>query len=529
VAGRSRATLWADVVRNLALLTVLTIALNAVLLGKVSQGREAALRADLAGELCRVLAARAGLVALEEGAPDSADPRPWQAAFDAVQVPEGEPFFAVLVGRDLRPVVSVGAWPPELDVDDEAARAAWLLDAVDLRAAMSARRTERAQWQPRPSFFRGRVYETVTTPVLGEGSRPVGAVRVVVPVGSPLFGPADRQSLPVLGLSTILSAILVGAFGYFLVRRRILVPVEALVDGARDVGEGRFDTRLPDGAADELGVLASAFNEMAAALERYRRTNEGQLDELRAINEDLSQAREDLIFAEKMATVGRLAAGVAHEVGNPLASVIGFVELLQSDAELADDFLPRIRTELDRIHRIIRDLLDYSRPTGMTQNDLRPVVAPSVQVLGVVEAAVHLVSAQPRFADVSFDVQLTDDLGRVRVPPDRLQQILLNLFVNAAEAMEGRGVIRVYPVDDAGADGEGMVVIGVEDDGPGIDPRAGSNIYEPFFTTKDVGAGTGLGLAVSLRLVEKMGGRLRHQRDNAGGACFHLALPAEEA
>ncbi len=531
--GRFRSSLWADVVLNLALLTVLTIALNAILLGKVVQGREADLRAVLAADLSRSLALRAGEVALREGPPDADRPRPWEDAFAAAEIPEGEPFFAVLAARDLRPVATSGQWPPELspegasEAEIDAMRAAWLLDAIDLRAAMTGRRTERSTWQPRASFFRGRAYATVTSPVYGEARQPVGSVRVVVPVGVPLFGPTDRHTLPVLGLSVLLSAIGVGAFGFFLFRRRILAPVEALAAGARDLGEGRFDTRLPDGAANELGAVAESFNEMAAALERYRRQSEARLAELREANADLTQAREDLIFAEKMATVGHMAAGVAHEVGNPLASVIGFVELLQADpdGELAEDLLPRIRTELDRIHRIIRDLLAYSRPAGASQSDLAPVeVTPEVPLSEVVRAAADLVTVQPRFAGVEFVVDLPSDLPLVRVPGDRLQQVLLNLFVNAAEAMSGSGQIRVLTVEDP--DARGQVTVSVEDDGPGIDPRAGSNIYEPFFTTKEVGDGTGLGLAVSMRLVEKMGGRLRHRRDSGPGACFHLSLPA---
>lgn len=534
MAGRRPSSLWADVVLNLALLTVLTIALNAILLGKVVQGREADLRAVLAADLSRTLALRAGELAREVGAPDAEAPRRWADVFAVAEVPEGEPFFAVLASRELRAVATTGDWPSELSPDGageaerEALRAAWLVDAIDLRAAMTGRRTERSTWQPRASFLSGRAYATVTTPVYGQARQAVGAVRVVVPVGVPLFGPTDRHALPVLGLSVLLSAIGVGAFGYFLFRRRILAPVEALAAGARDLGEGRFETRLPDGAANELGAVAESFNEMAAALERYRLQSEARLAELREANADLSQAREDLIFAEKMATVGRMAAGVAHEVGNPLASVIGFVELLRADpdGELAEDLFPRIRTELDRIHRIIRDLLAYSRPAGASQSDLAPVeAAPAVRIGEVVRTAAELVTVQPRFAKVEFAIDLPEDLPVARVPGDRLQQVLLNLFVNAAEAMNGRGQIRVRPVADLEAASQGLVTVSVEDDGPGIDPRAGSNIYEPFFTTKDVGDGTGLGLAVSMRLVEKMGGRLRHRRDASAGACFHLSLP----
>lgn len=534
MAVRFRSSLWTDVVLNLALLTVLTIALNAVLLGKVVQGRESALRTAVAADLSRALALRAQILAEEIGPPEAGDSR-WSGVLAAADFPEGEPFFAILVTRDLRPVATAGSWPRELSPDGAGPvelgtlRSAWLVDAVDVRAAMTGRRTERSDWQPRASFFSGRAWATVATPVLDERRRPIGAVRVIVPVGVPILGPTDRHTLPVLGLSVLISSIGVGAFGFFLFRRRVLAPVEALAASTRDVGEGRFETRLPDGAAGELGELALAFNGMAAALERSRREGEARLAELRAANADLGQAREDLIFAEKMATVGRMAAGVAHEVGNPLASVIGFVELLQSDpdGELAADLLPRIRSELDRIHRIIRDLLDYSRPAGSTHGDLAPVEQQSpVRLLDVVASAANLVTVQSRFGGVEFRLGLPEDLPPLDVAADRLQQVLLNLFVNAAEAMDGEGQIRILRAEDEDAERAGLVTIAVEDDGPGIDPRLGSNIYEPFFTTKDVGSGTGLGLAVSMRLVEKMGGRLRHRRDKVGGACFLLSLPA---
>jgi signal transduction histidine kinase len=325
------------------------------------------------------------------------------------------------------------------------------------------------------------------------------------------------------------STVIMVVFGYFLFRRRILVPMEALVGGTKELTAGRFDTRLPPGPANELGELARVFNDMARALESYRTTNEQQLDELRHTNADLSQAREDLIFAEKMATVGRLAAGVAHEVGNPLASVIGFVEILEHDEEgaMGPDLLPRIRAELDRIHRIIGDLLSYARPSeggGVAEDGLENT---PVSIADVVATAAALVTAQPRFSAVRFDVQLSDDLPQVLVDAGRLQQILLNLFVNSGEALMGDGCITVTRLDGPEQNGD-LVTIAVEDDGPGVDPRARSNLFEPFFTTKEVGAGTGLGLAVSSRIVDQMGGSLSLQREHPGGACFHLSLPVAE-
>ena len=529
----SRSSLWADVVVNLALLTVATLVLNAVLFSKVVQSREADLRADLAAELSNQLALRLATLGADLGPMDPERPDRWNELLQGARTPEGESFFAVRTTPGMKAVASLGPWPRELaeehsEGDDPLApgpRARWLLAATDLRAAVTGRRTERGEWQPVPGLLRGRVYAVASSPVMTGDRNPLGAVRVVVPVGSVLFGEMHRDSLWVLVSSVAISALLMGLFGYALFRRRIIKPMEALVAGTESLGGGLFETRLPPGAANELGDIAAAFNSLAAALEDYRGTNERQLSEMRRINEDLQRAQEDLVFAEKMATVGRLAAGVAHEVGNPLASVLGFVEVLEGDpVGLHDDLLPRIRSELDRIHRIIRDLLNFARPASSADSiDLRDELA-KVDVGETVADSIKLVSVQPRFAELRFDVELREDLPAACCHQDRLHQVLLNLFVNAGEAMQGRGTVRVEEGDPGDA-GKEALVLKVSDDGPGVDPRARSNIFEPFFTTKDVGEGTGLGLAVSARLAERMGGSLELQRDHPGGACFHLRLP----
>jgi signal transduction histidine kinase len=529
----SRSSLWADVVVNLALLTVATVVLNAVLFSKVVQNREADLRADLAAELSHQLALRLATLGADLGPMDPQRPERWNDLLQGARTPEGESFFAVLTTPGLQPVASLGSWPEELAIEQSedadplvpGPRARWLLAATDLRAAVTGRRTERGEWQPVPGLLRGRVYAVASSPVMTGDRTPIGAVRVVVPVGSVLFGEMHRDSLWVLVSSVAISALLMGLFGYALFRRRIIKPMEALVASTESLGGGRFETRLPPGAANELGDIAAAFNSLAAALEEYRATNERQLAEMRRINEDLQRAQEDLVFAEKMATVGRLAAGVAHEVGNPLASVLGFVEVLEGDpVGLHDDLLPRIRTELDRIHRIIRDLLNYARPAVNPDSIDSSEELAKVNVGEVVADSIKLVSVQPRFADLNFDVRLREELPAARCHRDRLHQVLLNLFVNAGEAMAGKGTVRVEEAEP-GDGAQDTLVLKVSDDGPGVDPRARSNIFEPFFTTKDVGEGTGLGLAVSARLAERMGGSLELQRDHPGGACFHLRLP----
>ena len=255
---------------------------------------------------------------------------------------------------------------------------------------------------------------------------------------------------------------------------------------------------------------------MADALERFQSEGESRVSELQRINADLRNARAELVFAEKMATVGRLAAGVAHELGNPLASVIGFAELLEHDTDgsLAPDLLPRIRSELDRIHRIVGELLAYSRRGEVRAEELEPV-----DVATMLRTVSGLVAVQPRFSRVTIDLQLPDDLPAVLAVPDKFQQILLNLLVNAAEAVGGHGRILIFAET-----GNDCVEMSVRDFGTGIAPENEDSLFEPFFTTKDVGEGTGLGLSVSLQLAEAMGGSIEVQKTEGPGACFVVRL-----
>lgn len=528
-----RSSLWTDVVLNLAILTVLTIVLNAVLLWRLGQGRELALRGDLAAEMARSYAVRLGGVADSIGPPDPRRSEPWRDALKAADVPAGTAPFVVVTTPGLAPVATAGPAPRGVgDGPGDESVARWVLDGVDVRAALAGQQIERGEWTVRDSLLAGEVHAVATAPIRDLSGRVIGGVRVALPVGVPLIGPVDRRTLPVFGIITLLSAVGMGLFGYALFRRRILLPIGELSAGTAQLASGRFDVRLDNAAANELGALARQFDAMAAALESYQARNEQQVADLKRVNEDLQRTRKELVFAEKMATVGRLAAGVAHEVGNPLASIIGFVDLLDDDEDgtLAADFLPRIRKELDRIHHIIRELLSYARPSDGTQEALERVA-----IAQPLEAARRLIEVQPRFKGVSFDEVVEPGLPLVLAHEARLQQVLLNLFVNAAEAMSMGGRIRTRAYRNP--DAPHVVQVEVQDEGPGLPPQVAAHVFEPFFTTKDVGEGTGLGLSVSLRLMEGMNGSLHFRQPDlapedsmmAGGATFVISLKVADA
>jgi signal transduction histidine kinase len=335
-----------------------------------------------------------------------------------------------------------------------------------------------------------------------DGGRPVAALRAVFDVGDSVDATLLKAQRRVIWLAIANGLILLGAAAWLL-RTSVVKPVLELERAAGRVAAGDLGATVAASARGpgELGRLADAFDSMTRSLR---------------------DGRESLMRSEKLAGVGRLAAGVAHEVGNPLAAILGYVETLLTetperpiDAALRADILARVRAETQRIHTIIQELLDYSRPP---RDEIGPV-----EVRGAVDAAVSLVRAQARARGVDVHIELPAELPRVRAATGRLTQVVLNLVLNAVDANDGRGRVRVD-----GRVAGGRVIIGVSDEGPGVSAELRGKIFDPFFTTKDPGKGTGLGLSVSQSIVESMGGVLRLADAAPGqqGARFEVELDA---
>ncbi|MCP3105092.1 ATP-binding protein [Myxococcus sp. K15C18031901] len=261
-----------------------------------------------------------------------------------------------------------------------------------------------------------------------------------------------------------------------------------------------------------LSRMQRALQRLAEALRLEQALTRAQMSSLRETNDRLSRAQTDLVSAERLATVGRLAAGVAHEVGNPLAGILGYLSLARMKAPTPElkDYLERIDHEVQRIDRIVRGLLDLGRPETSSPGP--------VEVGTVVETCVRLVRAAPELTGVTVSLDLEPGLvARAETGP--LSQILINLLLNAAQAMGGQGRVNVVSRRD-----EGGVRVMVVDEGPGIPAEVMSRLFEPFFTTKGR-QGTGLGLAVSLRLARGMGGSLAAENGVGTGARFTVTLP----
>lgn len=332
----------------------------------------------------------------------------------------------------------------------------------------------------------------------------------------------DGRRALVLYLAVTL--LFVTLFGYAFFSFVVIRPLRALSVATQRAADGDLASPVTVLPRNEFGEVGRQFNTMLERLDDQREQLRQRLQKLHRAHEELQQTQESLIRSEKMASVGELAAGIAHEIGNPLAAVMGYADLLRDrslDADEADEIADRTLDQLERIRGIIRQLLDYSR----TDSQREPTV---VDIGEVIEEAAHLVRATPEGSDADVEFEEAGDDHCVYAVGAELEQVLLNLFFNAVKAMEDADIDVDERRLEVTVDGDDeQVVIDVCDSGPGIDTEVQDKIFEPFFTTRDPGEGTGLGLAIAQRLVSRNEGTLTLVSSDRG-ARFRITMPAAD-
>ncbi len=345
----------------------------------------------------------------------------------------------------------------------------------------------------------------------------------------------------ILGLVLLVDIVIFVLFGWTLLRRRIVGPLHRLVSAVREIGETDLAANVPVEGVAEIEALARAFNEMQVALTARTGALEKAVRELRSVNASLLQAREGLDRAERLAMVGSLAAGVAHEVGNPMGAMLAYLELVGRDPALAEDgrrCLARATEQGERVRVILRQLLDFSRPPRIERGPL--------DLADVARRVVELVSTQHASAGIALELAVAEGVVPARGDLGLALQIVLNLALNAVAAVRDRSprVIRfeIEPALRQRRIGEcegardalpriDAIVCRVSDSGPGVAPEHAERIFDPFFTTKAPGEGTGLGLANARRLAQEMEGEvaLESGASPLGGAVFRFVLPVSAA
>jgi len=383
---------------------------------------------------------------------------------------------------------------------------------------------------PKANFPTTEIYEDVRYETAGGGEGQGKHVFTQFPagrgMGCVIVGTHERRMQEatfslgtLLVLYLLIHGIAILAFGYFSLTYLIVRPVERLRQQAVWLGEGRFSIDRERRGAKEIQEVGEALSAAAARIKGQRDELVDKIDQLESARSEILTSQEALLRSQKLASVGRLTAGVAHEIGNPLTAIIGFIDVLKDEdltPQQREDFLERMRKEAERVNRIIKDLLTFARAEGreIEKTDLSAVVRDACDIM----------KPQKIFKNVTLDLRLDENVPAVMANKDRMKQVVINLLLNAAEAMVGEGKVSIRLT----AAGGRTVELIVEDNGPGIASDMRDSMFEPFVTSKPEGHGTGLGLSVCHGILRSFDGTLTAENREKGGARFIIRMPAAE-
>ncbi len=409
------------------------------------------------------------------------------------------------------------------------------------------------------SFFAPEYKKMILSSPLWIQGKIIGGVVMEVPFGDVMRHLFQYQKMILILI--ILDSIVLIVFGSFLLSRVLVRPLKDLVRLTQKISEGDFSQTIEVTSKNEIGQLITSFNRMIERLKENQEKIKMHLESLELANVKLKQAQEELIRTEKLASIGRFAAGVAHEVGNPLGSILGYTSILareEATREETQDYLKRIEKEIERINRIVKELLNFARPSRLEIQE--------VEINRVIEDTLSLLSYQKSFKNIETRLNLQPDLPMIKANESQLSQVFINIILNAVDAMPDGGVLSIetenYVVgrsvtgdlehpyflrrrdDPLEIDysqlrslnpfsviftkfsrGDRLIKVKISDTGMGIKKEDLEKIFDPFFTTKDPDKGTGLGLSISLRIIESLGGEVKVRSEEGKGSAFEIYFP----
>jgi signal transduction histidine kinase len=355
----------------------------------------------------------------------------------------------------------------------------------------------------------------VVAPAFGPTGQPVVYIRYLFSFDSVAQRLLEmRQTFLLIACFSGLFALLLVA----LVARSFTRPIQRLMTAVRAISSGQLETRIATGGSDELAQLGVAFNEMATSLSANQSELKAKNQQLQHVNSDLQQMQERMLRTECLAAVGQVAAGVSHEIDNPVGIILGYAELLLAECSGDDprrEDLLAIIEECHRCRKITGGLLGLAR-TGEPHRE--PVDLPQL-----LTETVDSLRLQKIFRSLAIHLPAQQPVVEVWADRDRIRQVLMNLLLNAAQALQGQGNIWLEMRAT-----NSQLIIEVHDDGPGFAEDHLDKIFEPFFTTKTGSEGTGLGLSICRKLVEEHGGDISAAQSTRGGALLIVALPLRQ-
>ncbi|MFN3966646.1 MAG: ATP-binding protein [Endomicrobiia bacterium] len=391
----------------------------------------------------------------------------------------------------------------------------------------------------------GENLEEFTEPILAEKMQPkseeilleleeksgekeeIGKVRIKFSLES--LNSKIKDLIRAVFLVALIIIVFVSITGSILVEKYISIPIKRLIEATYKISKGDLDHRVSIKTRDEIGELTVFFNKMTEELKKSRE----QIEEHSRLLEqkveertrELKESHAPLIQISKMAAVGQLAGGVAHELNNPIGVILGFAQLVAKDLKEDNPLympLKSIEREAIRCKKLISDLLTFSR-VGKTEKE-------KADINELIEQTLSLISAQAKVKGVEIIKEYGENLPQIMVNKNQIQQVIINLCNNAIDAMPEGGKLTIktespsYPPFSKEEE-VGFIEITVSDTGIGMSEEVKKRIFEPFFTTKEVGKGTGLGLSLVYEIVQKHNGKIEVESEVGKGTTFKIMLP----
>lgn len=349
-------------------------------------------------------------------------------------------------------------------------------------------------------------------------------------VGILYVGTLEKPYLDIAGrvmaTFTVIAALCAGLLLVILIfaTDRIIKPLMTMVVATQKISQGDLSHTVAVTSKDEIGYLATSFNKMTSDLQAanaklldWGKTLEKKVEER---TRELTKMQASLIQSEKLASLGKLAAGVAHEINNPLGGVLIYSHLLLEDTPKDSPHysnLKKIVKETTRCKNIVKGLLEFARPKDPEMS--------SLDINNIVEKSLYIIEGQSLFQNLVIEKHFAPDLPRIVGDGAQLQQVFMNIILNGADAMDNDGTFTINTSHDS--DGR-FITIQFSDTGHGIQEDDIKRLFEPFFTTKDVGKGTGLGLAISYSIIQKHRGTIEVNSQVDKGATFSVKLPTQQ-
>lgn len=371
-------------------------------------------------------------------------------------------------------------------------------------------------------FSTQQKYLTLAQPIM-HGQAIVGSIGLTYPLQS--IWQAIRSDQKIILVYILVNTIVLSVIGFFRFAYLVIRPIEKLVRETSNYTGASEAEFVSDTGGSEFRQLSSSINTMVGRIEKDRLRLKEMVQSLEKANKQIRENQREMIRTEKLASVGRLSAGLAHEIGNPLGIVLGYLGLMKqkkiSDAE-KEEYINRSEKELNRINLLVRQLLDFSRPL--------PSSSAPAHVHALLADILKMLRAQKKNRQIDFIEQLHADIDLVKCNEEALRQALMNFYLNALDAIletatpeQGKIVTESKNIYNEGE--AGILQIRITDNGCGISPEQLISIFDPFYTTKEPGKGTGLGLSVSYTIIENAGGKVRTESKEGEGTSMILEMP----